>query len=308
MPEVTNTSTKAQLGSSSAVTDEVVERAWAAIVGRDVAGICFQASIIRADLRTALEASFPVEAARARVSADGAHVFSDYDFDLLTNLVDRFSAALLEKLKAAEAKYGNNSSWARDDWKADCQRHLNEHLAKGDPRDVAAYCAFLWHHGWPTVGPMTPREYELVNELRGAAQPPANPWRDDFENAPTEMHEYFLVRPKGIHPGRGGLFLPTIVQRIDGEFYATDNEVDPIYFGQNEADDHPLKTTLEWQPLPSNWTCSISSTTRAEPGWSAAQFWEYVEGLTDAHVMGQIRDMLSSQGLSVTSQQRAQGE
>jgi hypothetical protein len=45
------------------VTDEMVERAWAAVVGADVAGMCFQASIIRADLRTALEAvSAPAQA------------------------------------------------------------------------------------------------------------------------------------------------------------------------------------------------------------------------------------------------------
>lgn len=37
-------------------TDEMVERAWAAIVGSDIAAQCYQASIIRADLKTALEA------------------------------------------------------------------------------------------------------------------------------------------------------------------------------------------------------------------------------------------------------------
>jgi hypothetical protein len=38
------------------ITDDLVERAWAAIVGRDIAADCYQASIIRADLRAALEA------------------------------------------------------------------------------------------------------------------------------------------------------------------------------------------------------------------------------------------------------------
>jgi hypothetical protein len=37
------------------VTDADVERAWAAIVGSDVAGMCFQASVVRGDIRTALE-------------------------------------------------------------------------------------------------------------------------------------------------------------------------------------------------------------------------------------------------------------
>lgn len=28
--------------------------------------------------------------------------------------------------------------------------HFHQHIAKGDPRDVAAYCAFMWWHGWST--------------------------------------------------------------------------------------------------------------------------------------------------------------
>lgn len=39
------------------VTDEMVERAWAAIVGFDVAGQCFVASLTRADLRDGLVAA-----------------------------------------------------------------------------------------------------------------------------------------------------------------------------------------------------------------------------------------------------------
>ena len=68
--------------------------------------------------------------------------------DPLSDLVARFSAALLGKLRDAEAKYGYSDAWARDDWRAELVKHLNEHVAKGDPRDVAAYCAFAWHHGW----------------------------------------------------------------------------------------------------------------------------------------------------------------
>ena len=71
--------------------------------------------------------------------------------DPLADLVARFSAALLTKLRAAERKYGWNDGWMRDDWREDCQRQFLEHAAKGDPRDVANYCAFMWHHGWPTA-------------------------------------------------------------------------------------------------------------------------------------------------------------
>ena len=64
------------------------------------------------------------------------------------DLVDRFAAALKEKLHAAEAKHGHGDAWMHDDWRDDLVYALCEHIEKGDPRDVAAYCAFAWHHGW----------------------------------------------------------------------------------------------------------------------------------------------------------------
>ena len=67
------------------------------------------------------------------------------------DLVRRFSAALAEKLAAAEQKYGYSDNWARPGWMDECRQHLLDHVAKGDPRDVAAYCAFLWHHGERTA-------------------------------------------------------------------------------------------------------------------------------------------------------------
>lgn len=69
------------------------------------------------------------------------------------DLVQRFAAALAEKLAAAEAKYGYSEQWAEPDWMDECRAKLVEHVAKGDPRDVAAYCAFLWHHGERTAMP-----------------------------------------------------------------------------------------------------------------------------------------------------------
>jgi hypothetical protein len=67
------------------------------------------------------------------------------------DLVDRFAAALKEKLAAAEKKYGHSDGWASREWMNECRQHLREHIQKGDPRDVAAYCAFLWHHGESTA-------------------------------------------------------------------------------------------------------------------------------------------------------------
>ena len=66
-------------------------------------------------------------------------------------LVDRFAHALKQKLLASQKKYGWSDNWMRPDWKEECQESLAQHMAKGDPRDVAAYAAFCWHHGWETA-------------------------------------------------------------------------------------------------------------------------------------------------------------
>lgn len=66
------------------------------------------------------------------------------------DLVGRFASALAAKLRKAEEKHGYSNKWLDDDWMEDCRNRLVEHLQKGDPRDVAAYCAFLWHHKEPT--------------------------------------------------------------------------------------------------------------------------------------------------------------
>lgn len=69
-----------------------------------------------------------------------------------TDLVDRFAAELKSKLAKAEAKYGYAADWLNPDWQSELIESLAEHIHKGDPRDVAAYCAFAWHHGWPVSG------------------------------------------------------------------------------------------------------------------------------------------------------------
>lgn len=71
--------------------------------------------------------------------------------DRLAILVERFSSALLAKLRAAEIKYGRKDDWLSPDWQSDCQRKLIIHVSKGDPLDVAAYAAFCWHHDWSTA-------------------------------------------------------------------------------------------------------------------------------------------------------------
>jgi hypothetical protein len=68
--------------------------------------------------------------------------------DPLADLVDRFSKSLLAKIRLAQAN--GRSGWDLDDWETQCREGLLRHVEKGDPRDVAAYCAFMWHHGWAT--------------------------------------------------------------------------------------------------------------------------------------------------------------
>ncbi|MBG2703596.1 hypothetical protein F1516_30755, partial [Klebsiella michiganensis] len=65
-------------------------------------------------------------------------------------LVNDFATALAEKLRKAELKYGYSNAWTNNGWMTECLADFHRHIAKGDPRDVAAYCAFMWYHGWKT--------------------------------------------------------------------------------------------------------------------------------------------------------------
>lgn len=77
-------------------------------------------------------------------------------------LVHNFAAALADKLAAAERKYGYSNNWQRADWIDECRDELLCHLHKGDPRDVAAYCAFLWHHGAATKAAAVPSKVRIT--------------------------------------------------------------------------------------------------------------------------------------------------
>ncbi|MBN3004487.1 hypothetical protein JW897_12150 [Chromobacterium alkanivorans] len=83
------------------------------------------------------------------------------------NLVGLFAEALAFKLTAAQEKHGYTNNWMRPDWMNICRAHLLQHLEKGDPRDVAAYCAFLWHHGESTAAPQPePVNQQLLAALK----------------------------------------------------------------------------------------------------------------------------------------------
>lgn len=67
-------------------------------------------------------------------------------------LVIAFAEELAAKMRAAEEKYGYSNGWKNTDWMEELKRHFKNHIEKGDPRDVAVYCAFLWHHKQSTAG------------------------------------------------------------------------------------------------------------------------------------------------------------
>lgn len=61
-----------------------------------------------------------------------------------------FANALAEKLRRNEEKYRYGDSWHSLEWESDLHREMTDHLAKGDPKDVALYAMFAWARGWNT--------------------------------------------------------------------------------------------------------------------------------------------------------------
>lgn len=79
-------------------------------------------------------------------------------------LIQDFAKALADKLRRAEKKHGYSNGWAATDWENECRSNMLAHIGKGDPLDVAAFCAFMWRHSWPTVA--KPFEPHLPPDLR----------------------------------------------------------------------------------------------------------------------------------------------
>lgn len=69
------------------------------------------------------------------------------------NLLCKFSSAMAEKLRKSEIKYGYANKWKNQEWADECRNSLVQHIKKGDPLDVANYCAFLWYLKEPTCNP-----------------------------------------------------------------------------------------------------------------------------------------------------------
>ncbi|WP_202444511.1 hypothetical protein [Schauerella aestuarii] len=93
---------------------------------------------LAADFACALAAHLDSLQGAPTVSATNQHPDDD--------AVDRFAEALKEKL--AQARKKGRSGWHECDPR-DLSTMLREHVEKGDPRDVANFCMFLWSLGQP---------------------------------------------------------------------------------------------------------------------------------------------------------------
>lgn len=112
-----------------------------------------------ADALTAAPGAHPAPTAQTEpaIDEDLLAMYVPYPSKLhpdTARLVSKLAFRLAIKLRKAEQKYGYSDGWRDDRWKDECQKALAEHVVKGDPLDVAAYCAFCLHHDWPTAAPM----------------------------------------------------------------------------------------------------------------------------------------------------------
>ncbi|MGE0329730.1 MAG: hypothetical protein AB7P37_03445 [Ramlibacter sp.] len=124
------------------------------------------------------------------------------------NLVVRFARALAKKLAAAEVKYGYSDGWMSPDWMDECRGKLLEHIAKGDPLDVAAYCAFLWSHRESTAraaAPMAPAEIKALTAMVWGAPCAGR----DLAIVTSIVRAMEALRPgeRPIDPAKGGRLL-----------------------------------------------------------------------------------------------------
>lgn len=128
------------------------------------------------------------------------------DEDPVDDLMARFSEALLAKIRAAGEKYGYGNAWLENDWRETLKLRLQQHVVKGDPLDVAAYCAFAWHHGWS----ITP-----TDTYRTAA--PSQPMQLDDAAIDAALDEWYE------HEDWKGTFRPSHIESSRVEMRAAIN-------------------------------------------------------------------------------------
>jgi len=93
--------------------------------------------------------------------------------------VDQFAEVM--KAKLADARTKGRSGWQECD-PAELSYMLREHVEKGDPRDVANFCMFLWSLGKP-IGDARPVVNLQLTPLDGIQV-----WIDAYTNAANGLH------------------------------------------------------------------------------------------------------------------------
>lgn len=161
--------------------------------------------------------------------------------------------AISARAEAAEA--GSDEAIMQE--RESCAFAVECHSGFGDPATIEACAQIIRDRSDPSLRSdsvhLTPERYaELLAAEARVKEMEAVCWQP-IESAPTGWHNYFFIRPTGLYLASGKPFLPTIVQQVDGQFYESDNELDPVYFGQDEPEDSPFKQNLEWRPIPANW-------------------------------------------------------
>jgi len=135
---------RAALAAQPAPSAEPSDEEIAAILG-DVLGKDVRPTAVTVDFARALLSRY------GRPAGDAQPVIkleSKHPDDLA---VDSFACAMKDKLALARAK--GRSGWQGCD-PADLSRMLREHVEKGDPRDVANFCMFLWNKDQPIAAPV----------------------------------------------------------------------------------------------------------------------------------------------------------
>ncbi|CAM2142566.1 protein of unknown function [Pararobbsia alpina] len=107
-------------------------------------------------------------AGMAAIAAPAQHPIEAELMPETAALVDRFADAMRAKLVKAQRKHGFNIEWMDPANEAFIVADFHRHIAKGDPLDVANYCAFMWHHEWSTAPAQQASERVSDEDLRAA--------------------------------------------------------------------------------------------------------------------------------------------
>lgn len=111
--------------------------------------------------------------------------------------VDRFAVAMKEKL--AKAREKGRSGWEQCN-PADLSYMLREHVEKGDPRDVANFCMFLWSLGLPIGDTVLPTDDQIKKAIQELDECEA--FNDDgvTKEAIAIIRKLFAPSPAAAHP------------------------------------------------------------------------------------------------------------